>query len=163
MNNPLLKYLSRSESETYEFGRELGKHLEPGDIIGLTGELGSGKTILIKGICDEMEVKQNVTSSSFILHREFQGRYRINHFDFYRLSAADEIIDTGCEEILYSDGISLIEWFERLKGIIDAEHLHIHLDYSDKNENLRNVLLTAKGPRYENLINLINIKLERIY
>ena len=120
-----ITFISKSPEETMLLGELLATALKGGDIISLTGELGAGKTVLIKGICKSLGVKENVSSSSFVLMRVLSGTLPVYHFDLYRLNDEEELRELGCDEYLFSDGISLIEWAEKLGGYLNGECLRL--------------------------------------
>jgi tRNA threonylcarbamoyladenosine biosynthesis protein TsaE len=108
-----MKQLSHSPDETMEVARRFASTLEPGSIVCLYGELGSGKTVFVKGVCSGLGVVDDVTSPSFVIATEYQGRMRIAHIDLYRLDTSTAN-DLHLEEYLEEKGVSLIEWADRL-------------------------------------------------
>src|SRR5438128_6526346 len=105
-----------SVAETRELGRRLGQVLEPGDIIALEGDLGTGKTELVKGIAEALGVTTGVHSPTFVLHHHYQGRVPIEHYDLYRLDGM-AWVDTGLDEPS-PDAVTVIEWPERA-GVLE--------------------------------------------
>jgi len=112
-----MKVISKSVKETINIGKSLARKLKKGDIICLFGELGSGKTVLTKGIACGLKIpKEEVISPTFVLIRQYQkGDLPIYHFDLYRLKSPDDIALLGYEEYFYDQGVSVIEWPDRLK------------------------------------------------
>lgn len=115
--------ITESERQTLDVGKTLGKALRPGDTVFLCGELGSGKTVLVKGIASALGIKEKeITSASFIIAAEHQGKKGtppLTHIDLYRLadsSLAEDPLLTEIEEYFRPDGITVIEWAERLRG-----------------------------------------------
>mgnify|MGYP001585235795 FL=1 len=151
-----MEIISGSFKETLRIGRLIAKHLKPQDIICLSGELGSGKTVLAKGIATGLGIEVfNVTSSSFVLIREhLRGRLPFYHFDLYRLKAAQDISVLGYEEYFYGNGISAIEWPERLGCLMPKECLKIELTY--QGESKRRLKFKPLGLRYKKLMRDIN-------
>jgi len=96
--------------ETLALGRELAAALRPGDVIALSGMLGAGKTTLVKGIAQGLDVTEPVTSPTFTLIQEYEGRLPLYHVDLYRIKEAEELEDLGLEEYFYARGVTLIEW-----------------------------------------------------
>jgi tRNA threonylcarbamoyladenosine biosynthesis protein TsaE len=147
-----MKILSRSVQETINIGKAIASRLKGQDIICLFGEFGSGKTVLTKGIAERLGVrKSQVISPSFVIIRQhLEGRLPLYHFDLYRLKDAQDIFNLGYEEYLYGDGVSVIEWAEKLNGLLPAEYLRVELCVGGKEE--RRIVLSAFGPRYEKLL-----------
>jgi len=102
--------------ETFKLGEQLGKSLKGGEIILLIGELGSGKTIFAKGIASGLGIKSStaVTSPSFTLMNEYQGRLKLLHIDLYRINRHEELYDLGLEEIMTPANVVMVEWGEKL-------------------------------------------------
>jgi len=120
---------SSSPEETYNIGVEFGKKLSPGAIVCFYGDLGVGKTTCIKGICSGLRASQHVTSPTFTLINEYDGRLPIYHFDFYRLGSADETLDMGLDEYFNGDGVCLIEWPEIVESLIPSTHFEFYLSW----------------------------------
>lgn len=125
----LLEIISNSPEETKQFGRFLAKYLKPGDLILFYGDLGSGKTTLIQGICEGLEVDPEVyvTSPTFAIVNFYEGKYPILHIDLYRLSEED-LYELGIWENL-STSVTLIEWAEKLVEVPKQDYLEIKIDY----------------------------------
>lgn len=134
-----MEILSKSSKQTYELGIELSKRLKEGDVVSVYGELGAGKTRIIQGICKGFDVKERVTSPSFTLINEYSGKYKVFHFDFYRINSVPEAVDIGCIEYFYSDGVCLIEWPEKIEEIIPENAVRITLEYHNERKNWRKV------------------------
>ncbi len=145
----------KSAEETYQFGKSLGKLLVPGDLVAFSGDLGAGKTCCIQGITDGLEVQDitHVTSPTFTLIQEYQGKMPIYHFDVYRLSHEDDLYDLGYEEYFYGDGVTLIEWAERITGFLPDEHLALHLHV--ESDQTRCIQLRAYGRHYEQIVHAL--------
>jgi len=109
-------YFSKSAKETEKIGEKFSEKLKKGDIVGFSGELGSGKTTFIKGIVKKL-CNLPVTSPSFVLINEYNGKIPVFHFDLYRLENENEIETTGWEEYI-GKGIILIEWVEKIKKFL---------------------------------------------
>jgi tRNA threonylcarbamoyladenosine biosynthesis protein TsaE len=136
-----LSSLERTES----FGKTLGEIVEPGDIVTLEGPLGAGKTALTQAIARGLGVDPRiyVTSPTFSLLHEYQGRIPLYHMDLYRLTGEDEIESLGFSEYLYGNGLTVIEWPERLGSLMPPERLHVTLAISG--ETSRTANLTGYG------------------
>lgn len=139
----------KSLQETVELGIGIGKIAEPGDVITMEGNLGGGKTTLTQAIGKGIEVPPSyyITSPTFSLLHEYPGRIPLYHMDLYRLGNKEEIEDLGFDEFLYgnSNGLTVIEWPDRLGDLMPENRLHIDLAFSDQNENARTATLTAYG------------------
>ena len=120
---------TRNEDETIRYGEEFSRSLRPGDVVALRGDLGSGKTRFIKGICKGLGVTDHVASPTFTIVNEYHaGTLVIYHFDFYRIQSSVEIRDIGLEEYLSSTGaICLIEWADRAEGFLPPHRYDVHL------------------------------------
>lgn len=106
--------ISHSEKDTEDIGYRFGKELRKGDTVSLIGSLGAGKTVFAKGIAKALGIKEAIVSPTFTLVQEYEGSEKLYHLDLYRLSGADEFESMGGEEFLYSDGITLVEWAEKI-------------------------------------------------
>lgn len=150
-----MEKLSTSVSQTLKIGKKLARNLTGGEIIFLSGPLGSGKTVLAKGIAQGLGIDKNkVISPTFVLLRVHQGRHLLQHFDLYRLNAAEEIFALGYEEYFYAQAVTVIEWPERLKFLAPREFLKISL--VSKAKNTRLIKFLAKGKRYKELLERID-------
>jgi tRNA threonylcarbamoyladenosine biosynthesis protein TsaE len=139
-----LTILSKNPAETFFIGKIIGEHLTNGDIVALIGELGTGKTCLTKGIARGIGVpnEYQITSPSFTLINEYQGRVNLYHFDLYRLKGPMDLEDMGYEEYLSGDGVNVIEWADKINNILPDEALFISFTYI--NENHREIIITGK-------------------
>lgn len=131
---------STSEEETFAVGRRFAQNLKKGDVVALQGELGTGKTHLVKGIAEEFGVdKARVQSPTFALINEYLGDIPIYHFDCYRMESVREAIEIGAEEYFYGDGVCIIEWPERIASILPPETIWIKLESTGKNTRQFNI------------------------
>lgn len=135
------RFLSYHENETITWGQKLSLLLAPGDVIGFFGDLGSGKTRTIQGICQGLGCGDQVSSPTFTIINEYRGKYPVYHFDLYRIEFENEIFDLGYEEYFYNDGICLIEWAERVQSLLPSDHIEIYLKgfFNPGQENLREI------------------------
>ena len=112
-------FLSNSPEETEKIGGELGKNLEKGSVIALYAALGAGKTVFAKGIARALGVEDIVQSPTYTIINEYEGeKLDFYHIDAYRLNSSADFIDIGGEEIIFGEGVSLIEWSERIDDIL---------------------------------------------
>ncbi len=148
----MITFISNSPETTAKFGERLAKKLKPGDILCLTGDLGTGKTTFVKGLAKGLKVDQaKVSSPTFVVMNCYDGKLPLYHFDLYRLEDIKEMGAIGYDEFLYGEGIAVIEWAERLKELMPKEYLQIQLEHQGPNERV--IKLNAIGKRYETLIN----------
>ena len=140
------------EEQTVALGHRLGQLSQAGDLFLLSGELGAGKTCLVRGIAAGLGVSGHAFSPSFVLVRQYPGRLPLYHMDFYRLEQPAEIADLGLDDYLFGDGVCAIEWAERACDLLPDEHLWLGLHYVPSDEEARTIQITAAGERYEQLI-----------
>jgi len=133
--------ISKSEKETVELGSKIGKRLRPGDLVALSGDLGAGKTTLVKGIAKALKVKnyKYVNSPSFVLVKEYKGKIPLYHFDIYRLNNLKDIEDIGYEDYLGGKGVVVIEWAKKMSRILPKRHLDIVLKIRGPRERIINI------------------------
>jgi len=141
----MIERLSHSPEETVKLGKKIGIQLAPNTIICFSGDLGAGKTTLIKGLassaadCDE----EIVNSPTFVYLNIYEGKKTVFHFDLYRLQQPIDFLRMGFDEYLYLGGISCIEWSERLGEHLPSNCLHISLHHLDK--DLRKMTISGLG------------------
>ena len=134
-----LKYLTKSDKETIWFGKKLGELLSSGDLIALTGNLGSGKTWFSKGIALGLGVDEDtvITSPSFSLVNEYNGRHLIYHMDLYRLGDMPDLFSAGLEEYFYyDDGVVIMEWAERWPELLPESKIEVSLEIIDEQKRI---------------------------
>ena len=136
--------------DTTQLGIKLGALLKPGDIICLTGDLGTGKTHITKGIAKGLGINDTITSPTFTIVNEYEGgRLKLNHFDVYRVSDPDEIYAIGFDDYIFSDAVSIIEWANYIEEILPKDLLHIKIEKDfGCGEDYRKITLTPYGERY---------------
>lgn len=145
------KIVCRGIDKTQEIGYRLGKLVEKGDIICLTGDLGAGKTTLTKSIAKGLEVKGDVTSPTFNIIKEYTGRLPVYHFDLYRIGHVDEMYDIGYEEYFYGSGVCIIEWASQIRELIPEEHLWIEIKLGDTIDS-REFYMRGTTKHYERIV-----------
>mgnify|MGYP001767089630 CR=1 FL=1 len=151
-----METISHSRQQTLRIGRRMAKYLRPGDIVCLFGRLGCGKTVLTKGIAEGLGIgASRVISPTFVLIREHEeGRIPLFHFDLYRLGQERDIAGLGYEEYLFGNGVSVIEWADRLRRLMPKEFLKVNLSVTGESE--RRLSFSAKGSRYKDLLEKIH-------
>ncbi|MBI2487864.1 MAG: tRNA (adenosine(37)-N6)-threonylcarbamoyltransferase complex ATPase subunit type 1 TsaE [Deltaproteobacteria bacterium] len=127
------------EEDTIRLGEVIGSLLEPGSIIALKGQLGAGKTVLVKGIARGLKVEEEPNSPTFVIMNAYEGRIPLYHFDLYRISGIDELEGIGYEDYFFGDGVSVIEWADLVKEILPEETIKIEIKIpEEKNSNSEN-------------------------
>lgn len=130
-------FTSHSESETMALAFNLASKLHIGDVVVLTGDLGSGKTKFVEGFLKFFNLDKEISSPTFTIVNEYKNDdINIYHFDVYRLSDSDEFYAIGGEEY-FSTGICLIEWGEIIKDVLPDNYIHITFEKSPSDENIR--------------------------
>jgi tRNA threonylcarbamoyladenosine biosynthesis protein TsaE len=143
--------VSHSADQTRRLGSRLGELLDGGEVICLTGELGTGKTCLVQGIGAGLGVAERITSPTFTLINEYQGgRLTLYHVDLYRIVDAKAALAFGLDDYLYGEGVCAIEWATRVREVWPEELLAVSLRHID--ETKRGITLRASGARYRDLL-----------
>jgi tRNA threonylcarbamoyladenosine biosynthesis protein TsaE len=150
--------VSHSQSQTKNWGKKLARLLEAGDIIGLRGELGAGKTCFARGVAEGLGVGENawIRSPTFTLINEYHGRLPVYHIDLYRVSGRAERQSLDLREYLYGDGVCLVEWFEYLDADEVGEFFEVNLAHVAVNR--RRVTFAAHGERYERMLKELKVQ-----
>ncbi len=149
--SPDRSVVSRSADETRRLGAELGELLRGGDIVGVSGELGAGKTCLVQGIARGVGVEPSipVTSPTFTLVGEYAGRVALRHADFYRVESYARLDDAGFADLLDESGVLVVEWPERFPDALPAQRLDIAMEIVSESE--RRIRLGGAGERAKEL------------
>ena len=122
-----MKVITNNENETYNIGIRIGKQLKAGDILSLNGDLGAGKTYLTKGIAKGLGIEDYITSPTFTILNEYEGRIPLYHFDVYRINDVEEMYEIGFEEYLYGNGVCVIEWGSIVEEILPKDAINIKI------------------------------------
>lgn len=147
----MLKIELNGLEETKEFGIKIGQLLKPGDILCLNGDLGAGKTTLTKSIGLGLGVEDYITSPTFALINEYEGRIPVYHFDVYRLDNVEELYDLGFDEYFYGSGVSIIEWGDRIEKLLPRERIVLDIE-KPGDINQRIVKVSGRGQRYKEVL-----------
>lgn len=140
---------TRSAEETRIVGASLAAMLLPGDVVSLSGDLGAGKTVFVQGLAGALGVEHRVTSPSFTIVQQYNGRYPVVHLDVYRLNSFQEVLDLGFEEFLDSSAIVVVEWGEAIAPLLPRKHLAVDLWGGDpENEDERLLVFRPHGPEW---------------
>ena len=145
-----IDFISHSEAQTRRLGARLGELARGGEVIALQGSLGTGKTRWVQGIGMGLQIEAPVTSPTFTLVNEYVGRLRLYHVDLYRISEAREALEFGLDEYMGGDSVCVIEWAERVLGVLPEEHLWITLHHLD--DTKRRVTMRAHGEYHRRLL-----------
>ena len=144
-------YDAADEGDTARLGAMLAESLPPGTTVALYGTLGAGKTRLVQAIAEGAGVdRRQVTSPTFVLIQEYHGRRPVYHFDAYRIASEAEFLDLGPEEYFERDGLTLIEWADRVEGCLPRERVAVRIEVTGPETRRFEVL--AVGQRYEAVI-----------
>jgi tRNA threonylcarbamoyladenosine biosynthesis protein TsaE len=155
-----LDIVSVSAQRTQELGVRFGELALAGDLFCLEGDLGSGKTCFVQGLGRGLGIVESIHSPTFILANEHRGgRLLLYHLDVYRVRSADEAIGIGLEDYVWGDGVCVVEWAEKIRGALPAEHMWIEFLHLD--ESSRRLRFGAQGPRYEQLLGEFVLSLTR--
>jgi tRNA threonylcarbamoyladenosine biosynthesis protein TsaE len=144
-----LAVVTRNVEETRIVGAALAPVLLPGDVVSLTGDLGAGKTALVQGLAAALGVEERVTSPTFTIVHQYDGRFPIIHLDIYRLQSFQEVIDLGFEEFLAPEAIVAIEWGEAISPMLPRRYLEIEMrcvvDTTEDEDHLRRLVFKPHG------------------
>jgi tRNA threonylcarbamoyladenosine biosynthesis protein TsaE len=139
----LSTYSSHSEKETKEIAKEFVKTVLPTKVLCLSGSLGSGKTIFAKGIAEALGIEEAIVSPTFTLIQEYNAKVDFYHLDLYRLADQDEFETLGGEELLYREGITLIEWGEKIGELLPPDAIYVTI--SIENDGTRTIVIKGKN------------------
>ncbi len=128
MHDMHVDVVTTSSDETRAIGERLGRHLGPGTVVALTGELGAGKTCFIQGLVRGLDVSRAATSPTFVLINEYRGRVPVHHVDLYRIDRPAEILDLGLPELFAEQAVTLVEWADKLGVLLPADAVRVHID-----------------------------------
>ncbi|OPJ63465.1 tRNA threonylcarbamoyladenosine biosynthesis protein TsaE [Clostridium oryzae] len=147
----MLQFIIDNLNQTLLLGKMIGERVQAGDIICLTGDLGTGKTHLTKGIAEGLGIHDQITSPTFTIVNEYNsGRLKLNHFDVYRVNDEEEVLNIGFDEYIFSDAVSVIEWANYIDSLIPEESMHIYITkLMEKGENFRKIAIDYADKRYD--------------
>jgi tRNA threonylcarbamoyladenosine biosynthesis protein TsaE len=144
--------VSRSARVTHGLGRRPGGLLRPGDVVALVGDLGAGKTQLVRGVCDGAGVApEEVSSPSFAIVATYRGRLPVHHADLYRIGDEDELYGTGFGDLVGGDGALLVEWADRIPAALPEEKLTLRLVHHAREPDVRRIEVEGVGERHAHL------------
>ncbi|NLK63896.1 MAG: tRNA (adenosine(37)-N6)-threonylcarbamoyltransferase complex ATPase subunit type 1 TsaE [Tissierellia bacterium] len=145
-----MKIIARNIKDTEKLGKIIAKRIEKGTVICLDGELGVGKTALTQFIAKEFGVKENIISPTFTIIKEYEGKLPFYHMDVYRIDSEDDMYDLGYDEYIYSEGVTIIEWADLIKGMLPEERINIEIKRID--DEKREINIEGKGLIFEKLV-----------
>lgn len=152
-----ITFISEEEAHTEAIASSLADIVQAGDVITLTGELGVGKTHFTKGLAKGLGIIERVTSPTFTIVKEYEGRFPLYHLDVYRLEHSDE--DIGFDEYFYGDGVAVIEWAQFIEAFLPEEYLSITIERIG--DTAREITVEAVGKKYEPYIEKLEEALGR--
>ena len=142
-----MEYISHSEAETEDLGRRLAAALSPGAVVAYRGDLGMGKTAFTRGLARGLGCTGRVTSPTFTVVNEYEGRLPLFHFDLYRLEGEDALYDIGWEDYLDRGGVCAVEWSERVAAALPPEAVRVTIGRCREHEDWRRITIEGReGP-----------------
>ncbi|MEW6214927.1 MAG: tRNA (adenosine(37)-N6)-threonylcarbamoyltransferase complex ATPase subunit type 1 TsaE [Nitrospirota bacterium] len=141
-----MKYISKGPDETRDIGFRLGRLLRPGDVVGLYGGLGSGKTTMVKGIANALGIEEReIVSASFTIITEYNTTPPFSHIDLYRIEKDSELDDIGLWDQIKGNGISVIEWAEKAERGLPDDVIRVSIKYAG--ENVREITIEGRDEK----------------
>lgn len=138
-----MQFLSHSTQETEAIGEELAQKLRGGDVLAFTGSLGMGKTAFTRGLARGLGCRGRVTSPTFTIVNEYEGRTPLFHFDMYRLGSSDELFDIGWDDYLARGGVCAVEWSKRVSDALPEDTIFVDIARTDEHEDWRTITVTG--------------------
>lgn len=138
-----MQFLSHSAQETESIGEALAKELRPGDVLAFTGSLGMGKTAFTRGLARGLGCRGRVTSPTFTIVNEYEGKTPLFHFDMYRLGSSDELFDIGWDDYLVRGGVCAVEWSERVSDALPGDTIFVDIARTGEHEDWRTITVTG--------------------
>ncbi|MCR5436476.1 MAG: tRNA (adenosine(37)-N6)-threonylcarbamoyltransferase complex ATPase subunit type 1 TsaE [Treponema sp.] len=141
-----MTFTTKSAEETIELGRKIGSRLKKGDIIAMQGTLAAGKTTITKGIAQALDINETITSPTFCLISEYSGKMPLYHMDVYRLEGTEDFINLGTDDMLYGDGVTVIEWSEKIMDELPENTIILRITPKDDGSRLIEIDNWQNGP-----------------
>lgn len=141
-----MTFYTDSAEQTIEFGKKIGSKLKKGDILAMQGTLAAGKTTITKGIALALGVEDTITSPTFCLISEYEGKIPLYHMDVYRLNGTDDFLNLGAEELIYGNGVSIIEWSEKIMDSLPKKTIIIRLEPQESADGCRRKITLENWP-----------------
>ena len=138
-----MQFVSHNTQETEQFGEEVAKSLRGGDVLAFTGSLGMGKTAFTRGLARGLGCRGRVTSPTFTIVNEYDGKTPLFHFDMYRLGSSVELFDIGWDDYLARGGVCAVEWSERVSDALPDDTIYVDIARGEEDENMRTITVTG--------------------
>ncbi len=150
----MLTLQTSDPEETRKIGEIIGRLLSPGDVVGLMGDLGAGKTVFAQGVARGIGAGGPVTSPTFTLIHEHIGRIPLYHVDVYRLRTPADVETIGIEDYLYGDGAVVLEWADQVLSILPDERLDVMIkrSHEEQDDDVREISINPHGQRYQQML-----------
>ena len=142
-------WTSHHPTETRALGHQLGQHAFAGMVVALMGDLGAGKTCFAQGVGDALGVQGVVSPTFIVVNTHEEGSIPFFHADVYRVDSAAELEQTGLEDLLWSDGVCVVEWADKHEGMLPDDHLVVRIEHLEQG---RRITMDARGPRHTALL-----------
>ena len=142
-------FRTNSPDETQQIASNLARFIKPGDVLAFYGDLASGKTTFIQGFGQQLNAIEPINSPTFTLINEYNGDIPIYHFDCYRLNGSDELFDIGYEEYFYGDGVTVVEWAEKVEEVIPKDAFQLYFKHLFNAEESREITIECPEDREE--------------
>ncbi|MDS1029205.1 tRNA (adenosine(37)-N6)-threonylcarbamoyltransferase complex ATPase subunit type 1 TsaE [Bacillota bacterium LX-D] len=156
----MLAIRAQSAKDTKEIGSKLSGLLQPGDCLRLEGGLGAGKTTFTQGVCAGLGVTSQVTSPTFTILHQYQGKIPVYHIDAYRIESSGELNELGLEEFIEGDGVCLIEWAEKVSSLLPNAYLQVELLPGEKEDERLIKFTPINSERFRVLVGELKAKCE---
>ena len=138
-----MQFVSHNTQETEQFGEEVAKSLRGGDVLAFTGSLGMGKTAFTRGLARGLGCRGRVTSPTFTIVNEYDGKTPLFHFDMYRLGSSDDLFVIGWDDYLARGGVCAVEWSERVSDALPDDTIYVDIARGEEDENMRTITVTG--------------------
>ncbi|MBN2281239.1 MAG: tRNA (adenosine(37)-N6)-threonylcarbamoyltransferase complex ATPase subunit type 1 TsaE [Candidatus Marinimicrobia bacterium] len=154
----MVNFISKSEKQTIETGLKISTLVKAGTVIAFIGDLAAGKTTIIKGIAKGLGVNRDVESPTFTLVNEYYGNLKIYHMDCYRENNIEGWLEIGIEDYFYGDGVSLVEWADRIEELLPEDVIKISIQHDMEHINYRKFSISSTPEREQNIKKLLKLK-----
>lgn len=145
-----MKITVNNLKDTEMVGKIIGRNLTNGTVLCLDGDLGAGKTTLTQFIAKEFGINEYLTSPTFTIIKEYEGKLPFYHMDVYRIESEEDMYDLGYDEYIYSEGVTIIEWSHKIKNILPKNRINIEIQRVGDNQRILHI--TGSGITYDNII-----------